>query len=334
MARRPLVSVVIPNYNYGRYLPATLDSVLAQDGVELEAIIVDDRSTDGSLEVARSLARDDDRVVLVEHAQNLRHIATYNDGLARATGDYVVLLSADDALAPGSLARSAAVMESRPDVGLVYGHAQEFVDDLPTATGRAETWTVWDGSEWLDRICRRGRNIIVNPEAMMRRDLFEELGGYDPTLPHSADMFLWMRAAARANVGRVNGPAQAYYRQHGDNMHSSVYGGLLDDFTEVRRTFDLFFEADGGRLSDPDRLAGRARRALAREALLRSTTLSGPEAAGHRQALIDFAVETTGSRPVHRLYRIDPPSGLEAGFKFADSVRWRIRYRRHRRFGT
>ncbi len=107
---RPTVSVVIPCYNYGRYLPECVASVTAQPGVELEIIIVDDASTDGSQDVARALAAADPRIRLLLHAENARHIITYNDGLALATGDYVVLLSADDLLAPGSLARSTSLM--------------------------------------------------------------------------------------------------------------------------------------------------------------------------------------------------------------------------------
>src|SRR5690349_18044495 len=91
----PRVSVVIPCYRYGSYLPAAVASALDQSGLELEVIVVDDASPDDSADIARSLADADPRVQVIVHEQNAGHIRTYNDGLARATGDYLVLLSAD-----------------------------------------------------------------------------------------------------------------------------------------------------------------------------------------------------------------------------------------------
>ena len=115
--------MVVPCYNYGHYLPACLGSALNQPGVEVEAIVVDDASPDGSGEVAERLSAADSRVRLIRHPRNKGHIATYNDGLEAARGDYLVLLSADDLLAPGSLARAAALLEANPEVGFAYGRA-------------------------------------------------------------------------------------------------------------------------------------------------------------------------------------------------------------------
>ncbi|MCX6502864.1 MAG: glycosyltransferase [Microbacterium sp.] len=292
-AHGPLVTVVIPHYNYGAFLPTAVQSALTQDGVRVEVIVVDDRSTDGSLDTARALAADDARITLVEHDINLRHIATYNDGLSRARGDYVVLLSADDALAPGALARAVSVMVAHPEVVLVYGRVEWFDDDLPAPSGGKATTTVWTGRDWIRLLSRRGRNAIVNPEVVMRRDAFIAAGAYDAELTHSADMYLWLRAAARGSIGRVNGPTQAYYRDHGANMHVQDYGGVLDDTIAVRRTFEKFFAADGSLLRRPGALERRARRSVAREALVRGVSLihqGAPADALH--GLRDFAVDT------------------------------------------
>ncbi|WP_460807831.1 glycosyltransferase family 2 protein [Micromonospora zhanjiangensis] len=99
LTTRPTVSVVIPCYNYGHYLPECVHSVLSQSGVEVDVLIVDDASPDGSAEVARELSADP-RVRLIAHRENRGHIATYNEGLAAVDGEYVVLLSADDLLSP------------------------------------------------------------------------------------------------------------------------------------------------------------------------------------------------------------------------------------------
>ncbi len=105
LTRRPRASVVVPCYNYGRFLPELISGLLDQPGIDVDVLIVDDASPDGSGEVAEALAADEPRVSVLRHATNRGHIQTYNDGLAAVTGDYVVLLSADDLLPPQALTR-------------------------------------------------------------------------------------------------------------------------------------------------------------------------------------------------------------------------------------
>lgn len=126
IAKAPSVSVVIPCYNYGRFLPDAVGSALDQFGVDIEVIVVDDHSTDESAEVAEALARNDHRIRFVKHRENAGHVETYNHGLALASREYVVKLDADDLLTEGSLARSAALLSAFPTVTFCYGHAVEF----------------------------------------------------------------------------------------------------------------------------------------------------------------------------------------------------------------
>jgi glycosyltransferase involved in cell wall biosynthesis len=330
----------VPCYNYGGYLPAAVASALAQPGVEVDVIVVDDASTDDSAAVAHGLAAADDRVSVVVHEQNAGHIATYNDGLGRATGDYVVLLSADDMLAPGALARSTALMEAHPSVGLVYGYAPEFTGGTPTpGDQRVRSWSIWPGEAWLRRICRRGQNIIVNPEAVMRTGVLRRLGGYDPSLPHSADMDLWMRTAMVADIGRVNGPAQAYYRVHGANMHLTDFAGLLTDMRERTRNFASFFAGAGDRLESAQRLHGAARRSIAYEAV-RVARLSHEDGPGS-DALAHFALEcfpaiasTLPGRAYAARQRGPAITARNRGAQLLFDLRWRLRWRRWRRFGV
>jgi hypothetical protein len=267
MRSRPRVSVVIPCYNYGHFLPDCVRTVLDQPGVDIDVLIVDDASPDGSAAVARQLSEADPRVRLLAHESNRGHIATYNEGLAAVDGDYVVLLSADDVVVPGALAKSAALMEANPGVGMVYGFAPTFVDVPRPPRTQVRSWTIWTGGEWLAEICRRGGNPVATPEVMLRTSLMRELAGYDARLPHSADFLLWLRAAARAEVGRVNGVDLAHYRVHGGNMHSSRFAGALTDLTERWKAFERFF-ADDRDLVDAAALRGAAARAVAREALV------------------------------------------------------------------
>ncbi|WP_158866165.1 glycosyltransferase family 2 protein [Leifsonia sp. AG29] len=338
---RPSVTVVIPHYNYGRYLPTAVASALDQQGVDVDVIIVDDRSTDGSLEVARGIAAENDRVTLVEHEVNLRHIRTYNDGLARATGDYVVLLSADDALTPDSLTRATALMEAHPRVGLVYGGVEYFHDEVPAVRSGRVWWRIWNGEDWLRRVVRRGRNSIVNPEVVLRRTVYERTGGYDPDFPHAADMYMWLQAASFADIGFVGGPRQACYRDHGENMHSTDFAGATDDMAQVRDVYERFFTREGARLRDAHALVEASRRSVAREALLRSALLESNGApAAVLSALRDFARETSPRSVGSAAWRwADLASSDGARFdsarfvRLVEDVRWKIRSRRHTAVG-
>jgi glycosyl transferase family 2 len=346
LTTRPSVSVVVPCYNYGHFLPDAVASAFdGNEDVDVDVIVVDDCSPDGSVEVARGIASRNDRVRVIEHPFNQGHIATYNDGLRRARGDYVVLLSADDLLTPGSLSRSAALMEHEPDVGLVYGYPVSFTgspDEVALGSARRIAWTVWEGEDWLRRVCVRGRNIIVNPEAMMRRALLDEIGWYDAAHPHAGDLLMWMHAAARGGVGRVNGPVQALYRQHGANMSSTTFAGVLTNLRESRRAFDAFF-AD---VQLPPRQAAsdeaRARRALAREAMLQARLAQAAEDAvdpREHHALLEFARDCwpaiEGSRQWRR-HESRARSGAlsRLAVRYAHDVRWQVRWQRWRVLGT
>ncbi|HET7486299.1 MAG TPA: glycosyltransferase family 2 protein [Acidimicrobiales bacterium] len=289
LARRPRVSVVVPCYKYGHYLPTCLESALGQPGVEVDVVVVDDASPDGSGEVAEELAAGDPRITVIRHRRNAGHIATYNDGLEAADGDYVVLLSADDLLAPGALGRAAALLEAEPSVGFAYGHAEVF-SDRPPAAGRQDvgSWTIWPGRSWARIRWQMARNAIWCPEVVMRGEVQRRIGGYRADLPHTGDLEMWLRAAAVADVGRVDGPDQAYYRVHGANMHSTTFDGLAD-LEERRRTFEELATVH------PDEGDHRAaRRALAGEALVTAERLLGARPVDREAVdeLVAFAVDT------------------------------------------
>jgi glycosyltransferase involved in cell wall biosynthesis len=285
--------------------------VLDQDGVDVDVLIVDDASPDGSGAVAEKLAAGDPRVRAIARKQNVGHIATFNEGLDGVDGEFVVLLSADDLLAPGSLARSAALLQAYPEVGMVHGFALTFADVPPPPRTTLRSWTIWPGEEWLGRVCRAGGNPVATPEVMMRMSTMRDLVGYDARVPHACDFLMWLRAAARGSIGRLNGVDQAYYRVHGENMHTEQYGGAVTDISQRHRAYEIFFEEDGKDLPRAAELRGAARWALSQEAL--SAALGcyedGPEAANRQLAkeLAELAVSldpaAAGSRLMRALQR-------------------------------
>jgi glycosyltransferase involved in cell wall biosynthesis len=269
--RKPTVSVVVPCYRYGRFLGECVGSILDQEGVDVRVLIIDDASPDDSADVARALAAADPRVEVRVHETNKGHIATYNEGLLEwADGDYCVLISADDQLTPGALARATAVLERHPGVGFTYAHAIDWDDSTPKPAprGELEGVTVWDGQDWFATVCRNGYCVVSGPTVVVRTSVHHEVGGYLPELPHTADFELWLRLAAHADVAYLKGVDQAIYRIHGAQM--TVERPPLVDLQQRKEAFDAVFEAHGGRVPDAARLRRIASRKLAKEALWRA----------------------------------------------------------------
>jgi glycosyltransferase involved in cell wall biosynthesis len=266
--RRPRVSVVVPCYGYGRFLPQTVESLVAQEGVDVEVVIVDDASTDDSLAVARALAARHPGVTVLANERNLGQVESFNRGWARSTGELVVRLDADDLLPPGSLARAAAVLEQHPEVGLVYGHPHHFDDGTaPELAAGDLTWTVWDGHAWLAERCRTGVSCITSPEVVMRSGLLEDVGPLDPTLRFTMDVEMWLRLAAVSDVAYVGGADQALHREHADSLSANEGAGALLDLRARADAYDRLFANVGDRLPDAAALQDLALVALARDAL-------------------------------------------------------------------
>jgi hypothetical protein len=264
----PTVSVVIPCYRYGRFLRECVRSVLDQEGVNVRVLIIDDASPDDSGEVAAQLATEEDRVEVRHHAHNQGHIATYNEGLLEwADGDYSILISADDVLTAGSMARATAVLEANPNIGFVYGHALRWNDNQPkpaTRHGPAHV-TVWPGIDWLRILCRLGHAVVTSPEVVVRTSLQKKIGGYLPHLPHTGDHEMWMRFAINSDVAFIKGVDQAYYRSHGTNMTNERRP--IVDLRQRKAAYDAIFQSFAEQIPDADPLYKRACRRIAKEAL-------------------------------------------------------------------
>jgi glycosyltransferase involved in cell wall biosynthesis len=261
------VSVIVPCYNYGRFLPECVGSVLSQKGVDVQVLVIDDASPDGSAHVALELGRDP-RVQVVCHELNRGHIATYNEGLAWADGDYVLLLSADDYLTEGSLARAAAVLDAHPSVGLVYGQA---VPDGGMPTNARERHRVVGGRDWIAERCWQMDNPVPTPTAVVRTSLQHRLGGYRPDSPYAGDLEMWLRLAAYADVVELHAD-QAIYRQHGTNMSVEWVTALKGTFEHSRRAYETVLTEHAAAIPDATALIEVVRRQVARRALRMATS--------------------------------------------------------------
>ena len=315
----PKISIVIPSYNYGKYLRQCVRSAAEQPGVDHEVVIIENGSTDGSLDIARSLANEYSNVRLVSFASNEGIVASINRCWTEVRGEYGVLLCADDLLTSGSLARSLAVMDLHPNVGLVFGPAYEFSGDdtptdLPYAMSRSPP-VIHSGEAWITERCRSGINPICAPEAMFRAEMLRKVGAASPELPHTFDLYLWLRIAAETNVAYLPGHLQALYRRHSSNHSAAYRRDVLMDMQQRWAAFEQFFLTVA---SNSKRAAWEmlVRKALAKEIRYRAarefSLAGGGLSSSHYKPLLVFA-DT-----------LDPATSSSGGREFAWAIRVRM----------
>ena len=235
------VDVIVPCYNYGEMLEECVRSILAQEDVTVRVIVMDDASSDSTETVGRRLAAEDARVEYHRHAVNAGNIRTYNEALGYLTGDYCMILSADDLLTPGSLARATRVMDAHPEIGLAYGRDITFRHTPPRDAARSSTYCgykIFTYAEFLERSCRLGHTPIQAPTAIVRTTLHRRIGGYLVELPHAGDTEIWLRMAAHGAVCELDAD-QAFRRLHATNM--SLGFAQLGRLEQQKKAFDAHF---------------------------------------------------------------------------------------------
>lgn len=260
------VDVVVPCYNYAHFLTACVESVLAQP-VDVRVLIIDDASPDNTADVARTLQERDSRVSFIRHAVNRGHIDTYNEGLLSWTrGDYLLLLSADDLLTPGALARAASFLDNEKTAGYVFGRPVSFKgNELSSVTDPGSTFDsrVLEYDQFLRAACELGSTEIQSPTVVVRSALQKRVGGYRKDLPHSGDTEMWLRLAAIAPVGFIN-TDQAFKRKHETNMSENYSTAWC--YAQQKMAFDVHFNENESKLHRLDELRSSLGRSIGEQA--------------------------------------------------------------------
>ena len=219
----PLVSVIVPCYNYGRFLAQALDSVRAQDYPAVEIVVVDDGSTDDTAAVA---ARYPEAVYVRQENQGLS--AARNAGIRASRGAYLVFLDADDWLFPGSLAINATLLQQHPEAAFVAG-AHTFV--YPNGQTRVITPPL-SGTPYRDLLAR-GNYIGMIAAVMFPRWVFDEFN-FDSSLRNCEDYALYLGLARRYPVVLHETPLAAY-RLHTSAMSAAAPAMLAGALRVLRR---------------------------------------------------------------------------------------------------
>jgi glycosyltransferase involved in cell wall biosynthesis len=230
------VSVLIPAYNYGRFVGEAIQSVLDQTFNDFELIVVDDGSTDNTKEVVDSFT--DPRIKYI-YQENRGQIAAGNTSILASSGEYVALLDADDIMLKEALEKSIMVLDSNREVAFSYGQAY-LIDENGQILGLKERHhkypCIQEGKEVIRELLIHG-NYIIPSTAIVRRSCLDKIGLLDPALHcGGADYDLWIRLAKRYAVACLAEPL-AKYRVHSESLSNAR------KVDEIRQTNYNIFES-------------------------------------------------------------------------------------------
>jgi len=232
------VSVIIPNYNYAKYVRKAIESVLLQTYSNLEVIVVNNGSTDDSLQVLKEFGG---KIELIDQS-NLGQSGARNSGLRRSTGDLIAFLDADDFWEPTNLEKQIALINE--DVQLVYCGISTFNETIMVNTEIA--LPIYKGNCSSFFLDYPAASVVLSGEstAVFTKLLLEKVGAFDPELNSSAGWDFFRRASAHTNFDFVPA-ALTYRRAHSENMSNSDAKNILD----IRRAYKKLFREQSLMLS-------------------------------------------------------------------------------------
>ncbi len=204
----PTVTVIIPSYNHAAYLRECIDSVLAQDYAPIEVVVVDDGSTDGSMDILRGFG---DRIAVIEQRGG-RQARARNLALAASRGELVAFVDSDDRFCPGRLRAAVQALVAAPDVDVAWCDFR-IIDDAgrPTAEFR------WRPREADFRLELIAGNPICNAAVTVRRSALERIGGFDERIPRACDGAAWYQIAGTGGRFHHIDAIGIDYRVHASN---------------------------------------------------------------------------------------------------------------------
>ena len=240
---QPQVSVVIPVWNGERHLKQAIESILAQDCLNFELIIIDDGSTDGSRRIAASFSHD--KRVVIRTQENAGVVSARNLGLQVAEGEFVAFLDADDIAKPDRLSKQVAYLQANPEVAVVGSHITYFSDEA----GELRTQEFPSNPGQVAMALENG-NPLAQPAVMLRKSMAMAAGGYRAAFKLGAEDYdLWLRLSEMhplANLPEV----LTLYRIHPDSLthrlrNEQTMGALAAVCAHRRRTSGMPDPIDG-----------------------------------------------------------------------------------------
>lgn len=226
MAAQPLVTVLTPTYNRAAWLEETVRSVLDQDYPDIEYIVLDDGSEDGTLEVLRKF---EGRVRIYSHP-NMGQARTFNRGFSLAKGEFIGLVSDDDPVLPGLVRRAVETFGARPEAVVVYPDWVH-IDAEGKAVNRIRT------QDYGPEEMIRRHHCVPGPGTFFRRSLLDRIGGWDPQFRYVADLDFWFRAGVCGPFARIP-ETLATFRVHPSGLSTAGLGSrMAEEHVRLVRRF-------------------------------------------------------------------------------------------------
>ena len=221
----PVVSVIIPAYNYARFLPCTLRNILSETGVTTDIVVVDDGSQDDTRAVAASFGS----AIRYIYQENQGLSAARNTGIQASKGDFVVFLDADDLLSPGTLTSQSEMLVRNPKADMVVCHNTLFNEPEPDGTiySTGEFRLPKESEVLALGFCNRNQAPVH--AVMLRRSVMESVGFFDASLHAVEDYDYWLRCVAKGGQIAINHRGLALYRQHGQSLSKKLQHQLLHE---------------------------------------------------------------------------------------------------------
>ncbi|HWQ42964.1 MAG TPA: glycosyltransferase [Desulfosporosinus sp.] len=209
----PKVSVVVPTYNHARYLPYALESIINQSYPNIEVLVIDDGSKDGTAELVKPYRSK----VNYAYKENGGTPSALNLGLSLATGKYICWLSADDMFLEDKVSKQLGLMESDPSLGFSY---TSFIVIDANGTKQYDVNSAYFPNK-QEMVTKLMEGCFINGSSvMMRSSALQEIGNFDESLSQAHDYDLWMRFLRHYSCGFL-GEHLLAYRWHGENMSNN-----------------------------------------------------------------------------------------------------------------
>jgi glycosyltransferase involved in cell wall biosynthesis len=193
----PLVSVIIPAYNAGKYLGEAIDSILSQTYNNIEVIIINDASKDDTLKIAEDYKRKDKRIAVYNNKTNLGIGKNRALGIELAKGDYICWQDADDISLPNRVAKQAEYLDNHKDVGVVGGFIHFFGEKGDGVVRKYEETDI----PLRGKIFRY--NPVAQPASMTRADVYNKVGTYNSDYIVSEDLEMLFRIGTRYHFANI-----------------------------------------------------------------------------------------------------------------------------------
>jgi alpha-1,3-rhamnosyltransferase len=233
----PKVSVLVSAYKHERYVEACVRSVLAQTYDNIELIVLDDGSPDGTAAVLQRLhdqAGVDGKPFTFIAKKNSGLSDTLNQALALATGKYICQFGSDDIMLPDKTAKQVAFMEANPDVAVCGGNALN-IDSNGAIINKRQKFPPQREISFENLFANTGPGIVAST-CMIRKDVLDREGGWNPAIPLE-DMYLWFKLTSRGYRMVGLNDVLMYYRKHASNSYKNVrymYESMMKTIADYR----------------------------------------------------------------------------------------------------